>query len=233
VGSFHQAGELSTLLETRAAVAAVFLRGEGIEVGALHQPLKAPAEARVRYVDRMPTAQLRAQYPELGDLPLIEPDIIDNGETLTTLPENSQDFVVGNHFLEHCQDPFRTLQNIFRVLRPGGVLFMAVPDKRFSFDADRPCTTLAHLDRDYAEGPAWSKRDHFEEWSRLVNKRTDPALVAEEIVHLMNIDYSIHYHVWGAAELIEFLQALHRYVGHELEMFIRSGPENIFVLRRV
>ena len=61
-------------------------------------------------------------------------DVIDNGETLQTLPDARQDFVVANHFLEHCQDPIGTIVNHFRVLKPGGVLFMAVPDKRWSFD---------------------------------------------------------------------------------------------------
>jgi hypothetical protein len=92
---------------------------------------------------------------------------------------------------------------------------MAVPDKRFTFDVDRPCTPLDHLRRDFAEGPAWSKRQHFEEWSRLVNKKPTEALVQEEVKHLLNIGYSIHYHVWGAAELLEFLVALREYVQFE------------------
>jgi SAM-dependent methyltransferase len=163
----------------------------------------------------------------------VEIDIVDNGETLATVPDGSQQFVVANHFLEHCQNPFGTLQNIFRALAPGGILFMAVPDKRYSFDSDRPCTTLEHLRRDYIEGPAWSKRAHFEEWTRLVNKRTDEAVVEEEIRHLMNIDYSIHFHVWGATELLAFLIAAGDYVACEREMFLRNGPESIFVLRRV
>src|SRR4026207_2247363 len=43
-------------------------------------------------------------------------------------------------------------------------------------------STIEHLTRDYVEGPEGSKRAHFEEWSRLVNKRTDPALRSEERV---------------------------------------------------
>ena len=233
VGSFHPGGELATIHHTREALAAIFLSGDGIEIGALHQPLKVPEAARVRYVDRMATPELKTQYPELAALPLVDVDIIDNGETLATVADGTQAFVVANHFLEHCQNPFQTVQNIFRVLRPGGLLYMAVPDKRYSFDSARPCTTLDHLARDYAEGPQISKRAHFEEWSRLVNKRADAALVEEEVQHLMNIDYSIHFHVWGAAELAEFLLALRDYVTLELELFLRNGPENLFVLRKV
>lgn len=230
---FEPGGELRTIHQSREAVAAVFLRGTGIEIGALHQPLKAPPAAAVRYVDRMTTTDLREQYQDLAALPLVEIDIVDNGETLATIGDATQDFVIANHFLEHCQNPFLTLQNHFRALKVGGVLYMAVPDKRWSFDAARPCTTVEHLMRDYTEGPAWSKRDHFEEWSRLVNKRTDEALVDEEIRHLINIDYSIHFHVWGAAELLEFITALRRFVSFEMELFLRNGPESVFVLRKL
>ena len=232
VQSFLPGGDLPTIHHTRETVASIFLRGEGIEIGALHQPLRIPEAARVKYVDRMAATDLTSQYAELAALPLVHVDIIDNGETLATIADASLDFAIANHFLEHCQNPFQTLQNFFRVLRPGGVIFMAVPDKRHSFDADRPCTTIEHLTRDYVEGPEGSKRAHFEEWSRLVNKRTDPALVDEEVRHLINIDYSIHFHVWGAAELLEFLLALRTYVSFEPELFLRNGPETIFVLRK-
>lgn len=232
VPAFEPGGELASIHRAREAIAAMFLRGAGIEIGALHQPLRVPPAATVKYVDRMSAADLARQYADLAGVTLVETDIIDDGETLATIGDATQDFVIANHFLEHCQNPFRTLQNLFRVLKAGGVLYMAVPDQRFTFDADRPCTTIAHLLRDYTEGPEGSKLSHFEEWSRLVNKRTDEALVDEEVRHLVNINYSIHFHVWGAAELLEFIAALRRFVSFELEIFLRNGPESVFVLRR-
>jgi SAM-dependent methyltransferase len=222
---------LQSVHDARRLVAAAFLKGDGIEIGALHQPLPVPASARVRYLDRMTVSELRRQYKELKAAPLVETDIIDDGELLTTVADGTQDFVIANHFIEHCQNPILTFQNLFRVLKPRGVLYLAVPDKRFTFDADRPCTTTDHLMRDFTEGPAWSKRQHFEEWSRLVNKRADRE-VAEEVRHLIEIDYSIHFHVWGATELLEFLAAVQRIVPFEIELFLRNGHESIVVLRR-
>ena len=178
-------GSLAKVHETRELVAATYLRGEGIEIGALHQPLRVPASARVKYVDRMTAADLRRQYEELAGFMLVETDIIDDGERLTTIGNETQDFVIANHFIEHCQNPILTFQNLLRVIRPGGVLYLAVPDKRFTFDVDRPCTTIEHVMRDFTEGPEWSRRQHFEEWTRLVNKYTDEAQVAAEVTHLM------------------------------------------------
>jgi len=218
--------------ETRRRIASAFLKGDGLEIGALHQPLEIPAIARVKYVDRMTVPELRRHYAELADKPLVETDIIDNGERLATIGEATQDFVIANHFIEHCQNPFATFQNLFRVLKPAGILYMAVPDKRFTFDVDRPCTTIEHLLRDYTEGPEWSKRQHFEEWSRLVNKRSTAAEVDEEVRHLLSIDYSIHFHVWTEVELLELVGALRDLVRFELELFLRNGFESILILRK-
>src|SRR5690349_5671213 len=97
--SFGPGGE-----DTRRAVAAAFLRGEGIEIGALHHPLIVPRNVKVKYVDRMKVADLRRHYPELVNQPLVETEIVDDGETLGTLADQTQDFVIANHFLEHCQN---------------------------------------------------------------------------------------------------------------------------------
>ena len=225
-------GSSRSLHERREAIAAAFLQGEGIEIGALHQPLVVPASVRVKYVDRMTAPDLRRQYAELAAQPLVETDIVDNGELLSTIGDGTQDFVIANHFIEHCQNPLLTVQNLLRVLKPGGVIYMAVPDKRFSFDVDRPCTTVEHLMRDFSEGPAWSKRQHFDEWSRLVNKRTGDRQVEEEVAHLIDIDYSIHFHVWGAAELLGLILTLQRLFQFETELFLRNGPESIVILRK-
>jgi predicted SAM-dependent methyltransferase len=225
-------GPAGSTHEIRRRIADAFLTGDGIEIGALHQPLQVPSVARVKYVDRMTVPELRRQYAELADEPLVETDIIDNGELLSTIGDSTQDFVVANHFIEHCQNPIATLQNLLRVLKPAGILYMAVPDKRFTFDIDRPCTTIEHLIRDYREGPEWSKRQHFEEWSRLVNKRTSDAEVEEDVRHLLSIDYSIHFHVWTEVELLELVAALHPLVRFELELFIRNGFESILILRK-
>jgi predicted SAM-dependent methyltransferase len=223
---------LPDIHHTRKVIADAYLRGAGIEVGALHRALKVPSTARVKYVDRMSVADLRRHYAELADEPLVATDIIDDGERLTTLEDGTQDFVIANHFLEHCQNPIQTLQSHMRVLKSGGVLYLAVPDKRFTFDIDRPCTTNEHVVRDFLDGPAWSKRQHFEEWTRLVNKRTG-AEADQEVEHLLDIDYSIHFHVWNASQLLEFVAGAQRFVPFELELFLRNGFENLLILRKI
>jgi len=145
----------------REAVAARSLQGTGLEIGALHNPLKVRSSTRVRYVDRMPVAELRKQYPELASQNLVEADIIDDGEILPTDGDATQDLVMANHFIEHCENPIDTPMDLVRVLKKDGILFMCVPDKRYTFDRDRPVTPFEPLIKDYTEGAAWSRAGHF------------------------------------------------------------------------
>lgn len=186
----------------RRRLAEHYLRGDGIEVGALHQPLAVPRGVRVRYVDRYDVDSLRRHYPELRGLPLTPVDILDDGETLGSQAAASVDFVIANHFIEHTQNPLATLRNHLRVLRPGGILYLAVPDKRRTFDADRAVTPLAHVLRDLEEGPEWSREQHFREWSEHVEKAAD---VEAHAARLMAEDYSIHFHVWTPEGFEELL----------------------------
>jgi len=218
----------------REKIADFYLRGNGIEIGALYLPLKAPTEARVTYVDRMTVAQLREHYPEYPNKDYVTPDVIDDGETLSSFKSETQDFVIANHFIEHCQNPIGTIENFLRVLKTGGVLYLAIPDKRYTFDLDREPTPLDHLIRDYKEGPAWSRRQHFEDWVRLVQKVEDETEAQKRIAHYLEIDYSIHYHVWTQVELFELITFLRRDLPFpfELQLFFAQKDECILILKK-
>ncbi|HKY05119.1 MAG TPA: methyltransferase domain-containing protein [Blastocatellia bacterium] len=217
----------------REFLAETFIRGEGVEIGALHMPLRVPDSAKVRYVDRFSVEDLRRHYPELNDKELVPVDIIADGEMLETIGDSTQDFVIANHFIEHCQNPIGAVLNMFRVLKPGGVLYLAIPDKRCCFDSDRPVTPLEHVMRDYAEGPEWSRRQHFEEWVRLVNKAADETDVEKQVAELTRINYSIHFHVWTPFDMLEFILALRNMTPFEIDLCLRhDGVEVIFILRK-
>lgn len=223
----------------RNMIASAFLTGIGIEVGALHNPLPVPTGATVKYVDRMDKQSLYEQYPELREHNLVDVDVVDNGETLLTFADNSQDFIIANHFLEHCEDPFATLKAFFRVLRTGGVVFLALPDKRFTFDKNRQRTSLAHLIRDHFDGPSVSRYEHFREWPEFVEPHFGRVYETdEEIEHrareLMGKNYSVHYHVWEPSDVYEML----RYCADEqglplaIEYFLSMDDEMIIILRK-
>jgi SAM-dependent methyltransferase len=236
-----ETGERANPARNRVFVAHRYLQGSGIEVGALHNPLPVPRAAVVRYVDRMSTADLRRQYPELAHEPLTEPHVIDDGEKLGSFADASVDFVIANHFIEHCEDPIGTLIQFMRVIRPGGVIYLAVPDKRHSFDHSRPLTTVEHLLADHTQGPQQSRRTHFVEFAgAMKNLIGDPeyAKVIQLLVDpdfLQSTSYSIHYHVWDHNAFLAFLSQIRDPFGipYDIEFALRNGSETIAILRRL
>jgi predicted SAM-dependent methyltransferase len=219
----------------RESIANMYIRGNGIEIGALHNPVRIPKSATVKYIDRMSIPGLRKQYPDLDSRKLVDVDIIDDGEQLAKISDSTQNFVIANHFLEHCQNPIGAISNMLRVLKNSGVLYLTIPDKRYTFDIDRPETSIEHLLRDYQEGPAWSKRQHLEEWTKYVNKLNDDAEIKQQISHLMNINYSIHYHVWTMSGILEIILAMKHelHFPFELELFVKHKDEVVIVLRKI
>ncbi len=216
MATLHAADPPPEYFSARAEFAKHYLSGHGLEIGALNWPLEVPPGAHVSQVDRMSTEQLRAEYPEVADKPLLEVDIVDNGERLETIPAGSQDFIIANHFLEHTEDPIGTIETHLGKLKPGGILFYAVPDMRYTFDFRRPRTPVKHMVRDHERGPRGSRRDHFDEWTRLVggldSDRADRASLAafeerakREARELEADDYSIHMHVWDQASFLALL----------------------------
>ena len=218
----------------RATVVERHVKGRGIEIGALQDPQPVSRGVEVRFVDIAPTEELRRLYPAKQGRDLVQVDIVDDGERLSTVADDSQDFVISNHFLEHCKDPVGALSTMLRVVRPGGVVYLSVPDKRFTFDAPRPATTAAHLLADHREGPERSVREHVEEVVRLVEKVAGEDAVTARVAELMASDFRLHYHCWDDGTLLDLLQALRRELGWEfsVEEFARNEAELVVVLKK-
>ena len=179
----------------RTSLAKKYLKGSGIEIGALHHPLVVPYHVKVKYVDRLSVKELMRQYPEIDDYPLVNVDIVADGERLEKIPPESQNFVIANHLLEHCENPIGVIKTFLRVLKDGGILYLAVPDKRFTFDIKRPVTELRHLIEDYRNGPEKSRKEHFFEWASFIGKKSGAELETYAKM-IMDKKYSIHFHVW-------------------------------------
>ncbi|HEX8243358.1 MAG TPA: methyltransferase domain-containing protein [Longimicrobium sp.] len=225
--TLYQARELYPL----EFLAGMYLAGDGIEIGPLNSPMPLPPGARVRYVDYTTLEDLQRTYPHLKVTP---PDVIDNGETLATFSDSSVDFIIASHLLEHTQDPIGTLKNFFRVLRPRGIIFLAIPDKRFTFDVDRPVTPWEHVLRDHVEGPEWSKRSAFEEITRVAFGVTDPATLEQCVERDMREIGQTHFHVWTQTEMLEMLARLKGMIDFEVEAYVSNEQrgEGVIVLRK-
>ena len=217
----------------RSELADVYIKGEGIEVGAFNSPLPVPEGARVRYVDIAPAEELEGHAHGL-EIEIVTPDIVDNAQTLATIEDESQDFVIACHIIEHTEDPIGAVGNWLRVLKEGGILFLAIPDKRFTFDVERDATDFEHLLRDHEEGPAWSRQGHYEEVARLVIGVEDERKVREFADQNREQVGHTHFHVWTQADMFEMMAALRKRIGFEFDVLASAaaGNETVFVLRK-
>ena len=59
------------------------------------------------------------------------------------LSDNTFDFVILNHVIEHVANPINAIKEIFRVTR--GLVVISAPDKHFTFDKQRQLTPFDHL----------------------------------------------------------------------------------------
>ena len=220
--------------ELRSILSHFYLKGRGLEIGALHLPLDVSVTASVEYVDRLPVEQLRQHYPELNNQRLVNVDVIDDGEKLSTIANNSKDFIIANHMLEHCISPITTIECFLSKLVSGGIIYIGIPDKRFSFDKERQLTTFKHLEDDY-----YQKNDHFQhfiEWIQFANKIEGEQEIQKHAMHLYTIGYSIHYHVWDYTSFVQFLIKTNEFLKNSFDIlnisFSDIRQEVITILRK-
>ena len=129
----------------RRPLAERWLRGRGVEIGALHKPTPVDRGVSVHYVDYKTKAENVARYPELEGFEIVATDIVDDGFLLNRIADRSLDFLIANHALEHSPDPYGTLLRWQSKLRRRGVMYFALPIAEKCYDQGRPLTSLDHL----------------------------------------------------------------------------------------
>ena len=123
-----------------------------LELGAGYSPV-APKSAgwRTHVVDHASREELQAKYANAGvDTGLIEEvDTIWHGGPLhEAVPPDmldQVDLIIASHVLEHIPDLVGFFQSASQLVRLGGSLSVALPDRRYCFDCFRPWTTTGSL----------------------------------------------------------------------------------------
>jgi SAM-dependent methyltransferase len=240
------------LAARRQGVAIRHLRGTGLEIGAMHFPLLVPKGVKVKYVDRLSKQEAIKRYPDLDGSRMVDPEIIEDGFTLASVPLQSQDFVIANHVLEHSPNPLQTLENWARVLRPGGVLYVTVPIAETCFDRGRAQTTIDHMVEDYKscresrlEQFSALNLQHYDEWVRISlpnvareegrkPRAMTPADIVEEVQRLAQSQEEIHFHTFSPASFEALLAAFARSIDPSVRVaeVVDLGGEVIGILRK-
>src|SRR5262249_5054518 len=154
-------------------------------------------------------------YPDVKNIRA--PDFVTDLESMRGIENASMDFVIANHVLEHVENPLRALASMNRVLRPSGIAFIALPDKRFTFDKDRAITSLEHLLKDHKQGPDSSLAGHYDEWARCVDGLTGDAH-KQKCAIMLEKRVNIHFHVWDYSAMLEMFAYVTRMPDIELQV---------------
>lgn len=206
------------------------LSGKGIEIGAFSEPAKLPNSCQVSYFDAIDPETASKRFPEIQCSDLVSVDILGDIDKrdLRKLTPNSQDFLIANHVIEHVACPIAMIEDMFYILRPGGRIALAAPDKRYTFDKERPLTSFAHLETEYRSGVDEVDDEHYLDFLRHVGKH-----VFEEPGRDIKGDIAFarsrreHAHVWDSNTFLEFLMGCKETLRIPFEIeFQSTGEEN-------
>jgi SAM-dependent methyltransferase len=203
------------------------LRGLGIEIGAHDLPI---AGIRPLYLDRALTfAGGRTAADLLADAAQLP------------FAESALDYVANSHVLEHLPNPVGALVEWYRVVRPGGWIYMVVPDRRYTFDRPRECTPVTHMLRDHEAATDFRDATHFEDYamkrelegSHLAEGRDPsewPALRPQLLAELRDAAArgaipGLHYHVFEPPNLVELLETLKTHPATRLDWKVARVEE--------
>ncbi|HEY8672830.1 MAG TPA: methyltransferase domain-containing protein [Candidatus Dormibacteraeota bacterium] len=221
-----------------------FLVGAGVELGPGHHPMPVLfSDVTIRYVDRWDPEQNRSLFPDVAaGSTFTTPDVIANLDVdrLSALSDESQDFVIASHLLEHLANPLAQLEDMHRVLRRGGVALIFLPDRRYTFDRKRSPTPLEHLIADHRDQVTVASDEHLEDHLRKTGVWQDSWTDEDRRREFaFNRERSIHVHCWTEDEFLPVLVHTVVAMGMQWELLdamfvedVTDGFEFGFALRR-
>lgn len=150
---------------------------------------------------------------------------------LSALDSERYDFVISSNCLEHVANPIKALKEWLRIVRPGGHLLLALPNKASNFDHRRPVTRFAHLLEDYHHDIGEDDLTHLPEILALHDLSRDAGSPSPEAFRERSLrnheNRCLHHHVFDP----ELMGTLCRHL--QLEMILSdSSASDHFMLAR-
>lgn len=217
------------MVATRLAMSS-WLKGTGIEVGAGNRPFHVRDGLNVIYGDIRDDEALSNYFG--NTMPILGGSNFIDAQTFEGVPDESVDFVISAHVIEHLFDPIGAIEQAMRVIRKSGIYLIAVPDKRFMFDHKRPVTDIDHLLRDHKDGGDSTRLYAFFEEAHFTFDH--PVDVAWEMAeHNMKHGLDIHVHCWTHETFMEMLKECEKIIPMRVDAGVLSNNENIFALRKI
>ena len=122
-------------------------RLRGLEIGPLHNPLVRKSDGVIFYVDHADTEFIKKanRNPQFNNDDIVDIDIVWGDRPLKELVPHPMDYVVASHVIEHVPDMIGWLMDLHGALTEDGLICLAIPDRRFTFDLRRPESTAGEM----------------------------------------------------------------------------------------
>lgn len=113
----------------------MFIRsGKGVEIAPEQYPIELGQNCQTSYININKTA-----FSQPGEY-------TDNGEVLDSVENDSLDYIITVHILEHFQNPLQAIRNHLSKVKSGGWIYYIIPDRNLgSCDIERDLTPLQHI----------------------------------------------------------------------------------------
>lgn len=135
--------------------------------------------------------------------------LIMEASDLRTIENESYEFVVSSHVIEHLSNPIKSVMEMKRVLKTNGFIIMVAPHKETTFDRKRPTTTSEHLINDFKTNIKEGDISHLNMDEIVANYDydLDPGISGkEEFIERTgqnNINRALHQHVFITETIIQ------------------------------
>lgn len=147
---------------------------------------------------------------------------------LNRIESGSYDFVLSCNNVEHIANPFKAITEWLRILKPGGVLLLILPNKESNFDHNRSITGFPHLLTDFENNISEDDLGHLEEILELHDLSMDlPAgdfnnFKERSINNFQN--RCLHQHVFD----MNLLEQIFKYFN--IELLLKSYTKTDFII---
>ena len=121
------------------------------------------------------------------------------GSELAGISDNSYDFLLSSHNLEHMANPLKALKQWQRVVKPRGYVVVVLPHYARTFDHRRVPTTVEHMQKDFYNGVGEDDLTHVEE-TFAAHRLNEGSQSDEDLRALLLNNYkhrTMHHHVFN------------------------------------
>jgi SAM-dependent methyltransferase len=230
----------------------------GLEFGPADRPWIPASTPGIRYIDHLSTEDLKKKYTGWSDYnaaDFCEIHFVNDGRPLPEILGDwvDLDVVAASHVIEHIPNLLKWLLELGSILKPGGLLFLAAPNKRFEFDRLRRVTELNDVLANYLEDrkrpSAWAMLDYWIHYANLDGApswahEVEPSALtlsfpvercySEAKIAVESPDYKdVHVSAFTPYSFVQILRGLSelKLLPFELESIETSGMEFLAMLR--